>query len=110
MVYDFDYYLWMKLSNDKEAFVGFTDMSYVKKWLAIIIHDFQMFGDKKKIILTLLKFFEKMHWIEIENEKEICFRFRFLTSHNTKERTFLLDFMKQYGKIIEIEDKFCFEL
>jgi hypothetical protein len=102
---DEDYYLWMKMAEDKDVIIDFADDFSKQRWLERIQKDIEHYGQKGDQILTLLYFFERLHWIDIENENPIIFRIR-LPQNNKEQRAFLLDYFSKITEIKEHNGKF----
>ncbi|MFX1586586.1 MAG: hypothetical protein ACFFC1_00400 [Promethearchaeota archaeon] len=102
IINDKDFYLWMKLAEDKEIYINFNNSDTQKRWLELISDEINQFGEKTEIPLDLLKFFEKLHWIDIENEKDLSFRFRLSEEKNHEELQFLVNLLSKYSKITQL--------
>lgn len=98
IINDKDYYLWMKMADDKDLIINFNDENVKKKWLNLIESEIRKHGDKDDLLLNILKFFEKLHWIEIENEKLLKFEVLFFD-----EKEYLLSFLSKYSRITQSE-------
>ncbi|MCK4779320.1 MAG: hypothetical protein KAT57_03995 [Candidatus Lokiarchaeota archaeon] len=103
---DKDYYLWMKIAEDKNAVICFNNEETQNKWINLIENEITKFSDKDDSTLQMLKFFEKLHWIEIESEKDLSFRIRLSKSKYTYEREFLLENLSRKSKISHENEKF----
>ena len=97
---DKDYYLWMKLADDNDVVISFKSNKSKDKWIKNIENDTIKYGSKEELPLNLLKFFEKLHWINIENENELKFQITIYEDKNKEERQFLLDTLSKYSKVI----------
>lgn len=109
IIYDKDYYLWMKMADDKDLIITFNNDMIRQKWLDLIENELKKYSTKEDFLLGLLKFFEKLHWIDIENEKEHIFQMKISKEKNDRERNFLLEVLSKYSKISQIEEKYCLE-
>ena len=87
-------------------FLSFKNKKAIEDWFSLIYDDIKKFGDNENILLNLLKFFEKLHWIEIESEKDLSFRIRLSKSKYTYEREFLLENLSKKSKISHENEKF----
>jgi len=106
IVNDADYYLWMRMAEDKESFISFKNKKALEDWFALIYEDIKKFGDNDYILLNLLKFFERLHWIEIENEDDLTFIFTLSKLKNSIEREFLVESLSKFSQISEINETF----
>jgi len=97
---DDDYYLWMKMASDKDVILDFNDEFSKKRWIETIEDDIEKYGKKEDQNLLLLKFFERLHWIDIENKKEGIFRIR-LPPSKEPQTEFLLNFLSKYTEFKE---------
>jgi len=109
MINDEDYYLWMNLAEDKDISINFNNENTKKKWLDLIIKDLNKLCYEEEFALNLLRFFDKLHWIDIENEIEPSFRFRLSKEKHNEEREFLLELLSKYSKISEYEGRYYLE-
>ena len=105
IVQDEDYFLWMKIAEDKNAFISFTKHETKQEWVKLIESEIEQFGDKDDYPLNLLRLFERFHWIEIENEKEMLFRIILPKSNNQKDIDYLLKTLSRKSDIIKINGK-----
>lgn len=106
IINDLDYYLWMRMAEDKETFISFKNKKAIEDWFALIYEDIKKFGDNENILLNLLKFFEKLHWIEIENENDLTFIVTLTKLKNSIEREFLLETLSNFCQISEDNEVF----
>lgn len=95
-------YLWMKMAEDKDIYINFNNKITRDKWINLIQNEIKNFGTQEDFLLQLLRFFEKLHWIIIDNEKNLEFQIRLSETHNIAERTFMLDFLSKYSKISQV--------
>lgn len=102
-----DFYLWMKMARDKGVRVDFNDKFARERWLETIESDLKMFSSRENRDLNMLRFFEAIHWIDIENEGERIFKFRLSNSKKDEEkRDFLLDYLGKYSEIEKVGETF----
>ncbi|MBY8983445.1 MAG: hypothetical protein KGD65_00075 [Candidatus Lokiarchaeota archaeon] len=106
IVEDKDYFLWMKIAEDKNAFISFTNDETKQEWVKLIESEIEQFGDKDDYHLNILRIFERFHWIEIENEKELLFRIILAKSNNQKDIDYLLKNLSRKSDIIKINGKY----
>ncbi len=96
---DKDYYLWMKLANDKQVIISFNKEETQNEWVNLIEQEIEKSGDKEEYILNILKLFEKLHWIKIQSEKDLNFVIRLSKSKFSQEKEFLLDTLSKKSEI-----------
>ena len=106
VVQDKDYYLWMKMATDKQVLIVFANEDVKEKWVNLIENEVEKFGDKEDYPLNLLKFFEKLHWIEIKSEKDRSFQFRLSDSKYANEREFLLETLSKKFQVFFEDEKY----
>lgn len=106
IINDLDFYLWMRMAEDKETFISFKNKKDHEEWFALVYDDIKKFGDNEKEFLNLLKFFEKLHWIEIEDGDDLTFVFTLSKLKNSIEREFLLETLSKYCQISEDNEVF----
>ncbi len=112
IINDEDHYLWMKLVKDRDVYINFSNEKILEKWLNIIKIDFQKFGLKKDFLLYLLKFFENLHWIIIEDEDQLFFKFNNLNNNEVepnKEEDLVLKIIKQHVRVGRENDIYYLE-
>ncbi|MFX0155163.1 MAG: hypothetical protein ACFE9Q_11605, partial [Candidatus Hodarchaeota archaeon] len=73
---DKDYYFWMKLAEDKNVIINFNTEDIQNEWVNLIKKETDEFGEEEDFHLYMLKFFKKLHWIEIESEKDLIFQIK----------------------------------
>jgi hypothetical protein len=103
---DKDYHFWMKLAEDKQVLITFKNEVARKNWLNLIEDDLEKLGDKDLHSLTLLKFFEKLHWIEIISEEDLCFQITLSNLNYPLEREFVLKTLSKKSKIVNENEIF----
>ncbi|MFX1379369.1 MAG: hypothetical protein ACFFA4_09760 [Promethearchaeota archaeon] len=103
---DKDYYLWMKVAEDKNAMVCFNNDETRTKWINLIENEITKFSDKEDNRLKILKFFEKLHWIDIENEDDLIFNIRISESKYQSEREFLINLLSKNSLIMQESESY----
>ena len=96
---DKDFYLWMKLAEDKNAIICFNNEETQNRWFDLIEGEIRKFSDKDDNRLHILKFFEKLHWIDIENENDLYFYIRLSNSKFEAEREFLMKTLSKNSQL-----------
>jgi len=105
MLKDHDYYLWMKMASDKDVSIDFEDDFARHRWIKLIEENIEKCGNMENHLINILRFFEKLHWIEIENEQELIFRIR-LNPAKQEQREFFLEYISNYVKVKEHNGKY----
>ncbi len=100
IVEDKDFFLWMKIARDKNAFISFTNDETKQEWVNLIESEIEQFGDEDDYHLNILRLFQRLHWIEIENEKELLFRIILPTSTDQSNIDYLLETLSKKVEII----------
>jgi hypothetical protein len=106
VINDNDYYLWMKMAEDKNIIVCFNNEETKKEWTNLIIDEISKYSEKEKKILQILKYFEKMHWVDIENDEDLIFQVRLSRPKYQSEREYLFETLSQFSSISEMGGKF----
>ena len=96
---DKDIYLWMNLAEDNELFVCFRNKNAFNKWIKIIEEDLTKFGNKENFLHKILLFFSKIHWIRIENLKNLSFQIEDFIENNQEQKQFIMDYLSKYSEI-----------
>jgi hypothetical protein len=104
-----DYYLWMKLASDPEIRIHFTNKLSRNRWMRKIEDDLQKFGNSDEIALDILKYFDKLHWISLDNESPTVFSIQLPKEEFKEEREFILNKVSKYANIVERDNRFYFE-
>ncbi|MHA1687921.1 MAG: hypothetical protein ACTSUN_01050, partial [Promethearchaeota archaeon] len=101
-------YFFQKLAEDKNTVVIRKNYHAFEQILKNMENELRNFGkySKDKFLLSVLNFFQKLHWIEIESEMELSFRFKLDRERFKRELNFLIDFLSHHSKIIESEGAF----
>lgn len=95
---DEDYFLWMEMAQDKDLAISFRNDKLMEKWITIIEKKSEKSNKDNKFLLNSLRFFEKLHWIDIESEEDLSFRLRF-SDENDKKTLSLLKYLSKYSLI-----------
>ena len=103
MLDDEDYYFWMKLSNDHEIYISFKTQAAFNKWIKNIEVHLRKYGKKEEFYVKILQFFNKLHWIRIENKKNLSFRIERALEENKEQKQYLVSYLSKLSKITEIE-------
>jgi len=106
VINDDDYYLWMKMAEDKNLIVCFNNEETKKEWTNLMEEEILKFSDKEDKILQILRFFEKMHWVDIENEKDLIFQVRLSKPKYQSELEYLFEILSKCSNISEIGGKY----
>ncbi len=106
---DEDYYFWMRLAEDKQVIITFNSEETKNNWVNSIEKEIEKFGDTEDFPLSLLRFFEKLHWIEIKSEKDLSFQIRLSKLKYPHEREFLLEALSKKSKISNEHENYYVE-
>ena len=106
MLDDDDSYLWLRLSDDNDVFVSFKNHTTFNKWIKNVEVHLRKFGKKEEFLAKILQFFNKLHWIRIENIKNLSFRIEQVIEKEKKQMQYLLNYLSKTSKISEIEGIF----
>ncbi|KKK46198.1 hypothetical protein LCGC14_0544090 [marine sediment metagenome] len=106
MLDDKDLYLWMKLAEDNEIFVSFKNQPAFNKWIKNIEVHLRKFGKKEEFLAKILLFFNKLHWIRIENIKTLSFRIERAIEENKDQKHYLYNYLSKISEFSEIKGIF----
>ncbi|MHA2281032.1 MAG: hypothetical protein ACXAC5_09280 [Promethearchaeota archaeon] len=104
IVKDLDYYLFAKMADDKNVILSFNNEVEREYWINLIKRDISKYAEEEDFPLYLLKVFERIHWISIENEKNLIFHIR-LSKKYQNEIEFLLNTLSKYSSIEKANGK-----
>jgi hypothetical protein len=99
MLNDRDKYLWMNLAEDNDIFVCFKSKRVFNKWIQVIEKDLRKFGTQKDFLTKILQFFNKLHWLRIENIRDLSFRIEQKLEKIGEQKRFLMEYLSQYSEI-----------
>jgi len=102
-------HLWQKIAEDDDAIVFFVHNEAQSKWIKQLEDDLNKFGNKDTFLLKILKFFERLHWIRIENEDTLSFQIRLSEENNPTQINFLKNYLMKYGKISQQNYRYYLE-
>ncbi|MFW9867247.1 MAG: hypothetical protein ACFFEN_14215 [Candidatus Thorarchaeota archaeon] len=106
VINDEDYYLWMKMAEDKNIIICFNNEETKKEWTNLIQEELSKYPEKEEKILHILKYFEKMHWVDIENTKDLIFHVRLFKPKYQSEREYMFEILSQFSNVSEIGGKY----
>jgi hypothetical protein len=106
IINDKDYYLWMKMAEDKNAIICFNNQKTQNEWMNLLEDEIVKYSEKEDHLLNTLKFFEKLHWIEIESEEELSFQIRLSISKYPQESKYLQDILSRKSHIYNESGKY----
>ncbi|MFW9998955.1 MAG: hypothetical protein ACFE9Q_07535 [Candidatus Hodarchaeota archaeon] len=98
---DNDKYLWMNLGEDNELFISFKTKIAFNKWIKTIERDLGKFGTQEDFLSKILQFFNKLHWIRIENIKNLSFRIDQAIEKSTEQKQMLIDYLSEHSVITQ---------
>jgi len=103
---DFDPYFWMEMTSYDDVYLRFINIKVLNNWLNKIEQDLRFLEKEEDMISKLLEFFEKIHWIKINDKKDLTFKFVLEQKHNKEEFTFFKDTILKYAQIVQDEEIF----
>ncbi len=106
VVHDKDFYLWMKMAKDNGVFLDFHNEFTKKKWIDLIQLDIKKSSPPDQFLISLLKFFERLHWINIVNEKDLIFKFTLPVPNYKTKKKILFNYLSKYSKIQKMDDNY----
>ena len=109
IIEDEDLYLWTKLAMDKDIYISFKNLDDIIELTNKMIFNSQSNGILDNTLLKQLKFFEKLHWIKINNEQEYSFDIIIPEKGHDKEIQFLKEFLSKSSKITQFGDNYYLE-
>jgi len=106
---DEDFYLWTKLAMDKDIYISFKNLDEIIEIITDMGFISQSNGILDNVLLKQLKFFEKLHWIKINNEEDHSFNIIIPEKGHEKELKFLQEFLSKSSKITQVGDNYYLE-
>ena len=94
----------MKLAEDNDLIVCFKNKQAFNKWIKTIEDDLRKFGMREDFLNKILQFFNKIHWIRIENLSDLSFRIEQSIEENSNQKQLLLDYLSQYKTLSQIDN------
>jgi len=104
-----DLYLWTKLAMDKDIYISFKNFDEIIEIINNMVFNSQSNGILNNTVLKQLKFFEKLHWIKINNEQEYSFNIIIPEKGHDKEIQFLKEFLSKSSKMTQVGDNYYLE-
>ncbi|TXT67033.1 MAG: hypothetical protein BAJALOKI1v1_210035 [Promethearchaeota archaeon] len=109
---DEEYYLWMRMAEDKSVYLDFHSTSTKKQWLNRIESDIkkttsgeEFFKNKIKL-KEILKYLESIHWISLINEDDLLFKFSLPKHTHETQKDFILQYLSHYSHIKKMDNKY----
>ncbi|MHA1150265.1 MAG: hypothetical protein ACTSR8_18720 [Promethearchaeota archaeon] len=100
---DKDYYLWMKLAEDNDLFIDFKDQQAFEKRMKKIEQDILNYGEKEELLLSILRFCERLHWIKVINVDQLTFEIKL---KENKGIEFMLAYLSKKAQIKQNKNHF----
>ncbi|MFX0069709.1 MAG: hypothetical protein ACFFAO_01335, partial [Candidatus Hermodarchaeota archaeon] len=72
--------------------------------------DIKKYGTEDDFLLKILKAFERIHWIRIENEEYFEFQIKLSKEKYGEDIDFLLEYLSKYSKISKRNEIYYLEL
>jgi hypothetical protein len=101
-----DYFLWMKLAKGKNNLICFNNQETQFEWFELIREEIERFGEKEEYLLHFIRFFEKLHWIDIESEEDLIFQIRLSEEKHPKEIQFIIKTLSEKSKVSQNDGKY----
>ena len=98
-----DMYLWMKLAEDNGVTISFSNQKIFNRWIKKVEENLRKFGRKEDFLFKILKFFNKLHWIRIENAKDLSFKTEQLIEKNIEQKQYLLKYLSKNAELSEVD-------
>ncbi|MBD3213830.1 MAG: hypothetical protein GF311_14570 [Candidatus Lokiarchaeota archaeon] len=99
---DQKFYTWSKLSIDKDVLISFKNFSELEDLLKKMGLNSIQNELMEDIDLKRLQFFEKLHWIKINNKEEKSFSIVMPEADNQDEIEYMFRFLQQFSKVVEM--------
>lgn len=106
IINDKDYYLWMKMAEDKDIIVIFNNEEIQREWMRLIEYDISKYSDKEDHAAHILKFFEKIHWIELISDKDLSFQIKLSETKNKRERDYFFEILTKYSDLSKLDENY----
>lgn len=103
---DQDFYTWSKLAVDKDISISFRDFSDLEDLLDKMGLSSNNEDSMNDILLKRLQFFEKLHWIKINNTHEHSFSIVIHKKGNKKEIDFMIQFLEQFSSVSKMGENY----
>ncbi len=97
------------MADDKNNILFFNNDEEREDWINLIKNDISKFAEEEDFLLNFLKFFERIHWIDIENDRDLIFYIRLSKIKYQNEIEFLLNTLSKYSSIKEANGKYYFK-
>jgi hypothetical protein len=104
-----DKHLWMKLAEDSMLYINFKNKKAFTKWTKIIEKDLLQFSPKKDFLGKIIRFFEKLHWIRIVNNKDFSFQIEPALQESGEQAQWLKNYLSKHFEFSQIEDIYYFK-
>ncbi|MBD3197138.1 MAG: hypothetical protein GF317_18935, partial [Candidatus Lokiarchaeota archaeon] len=98
-IFEDEMYLWMKLVKDNNFIITFQDENQFEQWFEQVSNDFIQYGHRDSFHLKILRIFEVLHWISIENRNRLRFSIRLDKEKNSDQITYLKNILNKYGEL-----------
>lgn len=99
-------FLWQRMALDKDLIIDFMNEESYDKWINNLREDIKSYAKEGDLPVFLLKFFEHLHWIRIEDEKELKFHIRFPERKYPKKYNQIIEIFSKFGTIRKTDDDF----
>jgi hypothetical protein len=94
IIEDDDYQLWMKLAISHSCFIDFNSERAFEDWITTIERDIKEFDYDNSGKVKILKFFEKIHWIQLFEDVN-SFTFEINIGLSNKSREMLIKYLTE---------------
>ncbi|MDX1797104.1 MAG: hypothetical protein R3255_00505, partial [Candidatus Lokiarchaeia archaeon] len=104
MLIDKDRFLWMNLAEDNDIYICFKSKKAFNKWIGVIERDLRKFSPQEAFLSKILQYFNKLHWIRIENIEDYSFRIDQSLENNIEQKQFLISYLSKYSEVTQIDE------
>lgn len=88
-------HLWIKISENPDIFPSFENEEKFNAWIDALVKDIEKYGDKENKLNSILKIFEKCHYIIIDDESDLKFKIKNFDKNND----FIINYLMKIGNI-----------
>ncbi|TFF85528.1 MAG: hypothetical protein EU517_01515 [Promethearchaeota archaeon] len=106
IVNDKDFYLWMQISEEEGAYIKFHDQKARNKSIKEYVDNFKNLSEPKEFVSDLLNYFNKLHWIDIDDKDPNSFTIRLSEESDDEEITYMLDIISNYSDIVNAKGRY----
>lgn len=102
---DNDFFFWMEVAEIDSSYLKFSNIKVLQNWIQKIEQDLNVLESKNDLPVYVIKFFEKINWIEVIENRKDEYRLKLDRNQDKEQLDIFREVISDYTNIIEQNNK-----